>query len=214
MTPEEVYNLYLSISRGLKNKPWKPRKDFEGFDKTESGILCLRLSTFFSRFPQIRPKEFMEAPYKLYKDEDYFDLKFYLTQKAISCYTTVQKLKQEEQPDSDSHISNIIETVKYIGSKCLSEKINFEQYCSKKTGYTWEIVNDFVNGKINLYFLLALPKFYRIFDTIPEQDKELYFKSSYKEIVKFKMRLNTSVKAKKIINESIKRLSTHFPNNT
>ena len=214
MTPEEVYNLYLSISRGLKNKPWKPRKDFEGFDKTESGILCLRLSTFFSRFPQIRPKEFMEAPYKLYKDEDYFDLKFYLTQKAISCYTTVQKLKQEEQPDSDSHINSIIDTVKFIGTKCLSEKISFNQYCNKKAGYAWDVVNDFANGKINLYFLLALPNFDRIFDTMPEQDKELYFKSFYKDIVKFKMRLNTSVKAKKIINESIKRLSTHFSNNT
>ena len=53
MTAQEIYNTYLSVSRGFKNKPWKPRKDFTGFDKTESGVMCLRLELFFKRFPQI-----------------------------------------------------------------------------------------------------------------------------------------------------------------
>lgn len=207
MTAQEIYNTYLSVSRGAKNKPWKARKDFEGFEKSETGILCLRLELFFKRFPQIYPKEFFLAPYKLYKDEEYFELKFYLTQKAISCYTAVQKQKQEESPDSENHIQNIIDTVKFIASKCLEEKITFDQYLTQKNGYTWCIVKDYLDGKISLYFLLALPKFDTIFDSMPLQDKELYFKSFYLDIVKFKMRLNNSAKARKIINESIKRLN-------
>lgn len=208
MTVPEIYNTYLSISRGSKNKPWKPRKDFDGFEKTEAGLLCLRLELFFKRFPQINPREFLEAPYKLYKDEDYFELKFYLTQKAISCYTILQKNKLEESPDSDSHINNIIETVKFIATKCLAERCSFKDYYTKKTGYTWDVVNDYKEGRIDLYFFLALPNFDAIFDSMPAQDKELYFKSFYKDIVKFKMRLNNSVKAKKIITESIIRLNT------
>jgi hypothetical protein len=213
MTPEEIYNLYLSTSRGLKNKPWKPRKDFEGFDKTEQGILCLRLSLFFKRFPQINPRDFLAAPYILYKDEEYFDLKFYLTQKAISCFSLVQKQKQEESPDTNNQIQSIIESVKYIASKCMTENVGFVDYCKRKNGYTWDIVKDYVDNKINLYLLLMLPSFQEMYDNTPVQDKELYFKNFYQDIVKYKMRLNNSVKAKKIITESIKRLSTHIPNN-
>lgn len=207
MTAQEIYNTYLSISRGFKNKPWKARKDFDGFDKTEAGILCLRLELFFKRFPQINPKEFFTAPYVLYKDEEYFELKFYLTQKAISCYTNVQKQKQEELPDTDSQIQGIIESVKFVASKCLAKKITFEQYILSKNGYTWEVVQDYLESKITLYFLLALPSFEAIFDSMPLQDKELYFKSFYKDVVKYKIRLNNSAKAKKIITESIKRLN-------
>ena len=207
MGPEEIYNIYLSTSRGLKNKPWKPRKDFEGFDKTEQGLLCLRLSLFFKRFPKINVKEFFSAPYLLYKDEEYFDLKFYLTQKAINCYTLIQKQKLEQSPDSDSQIQSIIQSVKFVAAKLLSEKIELKTYTSLKKGYTLEVISDYMEGNINLYFLLALPGFDTIFDSMPEQDKELYLKHIYKDIVKFKMRLNTSVKAKKIIIESIKRLT-------
>jgi hypothetical protein len=207
MTAQEIYNTYLSVSRGFKNKPWKPRKDFTGFDKTESGVMCLRLELFFKRFPQINPKDFLIAPYKLYKDEDYFDLKFYLTQKAISCYTIVQKNKQDELPDSDNQISFILESIKFVATKCVSKKINFKQYCASKAGYVYEPILDYMENNISIYFLLALPNFDTIFDSMPEQDKEIYLKNVFKDVVKFKLRLNTSVKAKKILTESIKRLN-------
>jgi hypothetical protein len=207
MTAQEVYNTYLSVSRGAKNKPWKARKDFEGFDKTENGILCTRLELFFKRFPQINPKDFFFAPYKLYADEDYFDLKFYLSQKAISCYTIVQKQKQEESPDTDNQIWGIIQSVKFVASKLLAEKITFSEYCKRKNGYVYSAVLDYAENNITLYFLLALPGFDTIFDSMPIQDKEIYFKSFYKDIVKFKVRLNNSEKAKKIITESHNRLN-------
>lgn len=208
MTCQEIYNTYLSVSRGFKNKPWKPRKDFTGFEKTEAGLLCLRLEMFFKRFPQITPKAFFQAPYLLYKDEDHFELKFYLTQKAISCYTNVQKQKQEELPDADNQIQHIIESVKFVASKCIQQSITFSQYCNSKKGYAWEAVEDYIENRITLYFLLALPNFDIIFDSMPLQDKELYFKSFYKDVVKYKIRLNNSVKAKKILNESLKRLNS------
>ena len=207
MTAQEVYNTYLSVSRGAKNKPWKARKDFEGFDKTENGILCTRLELFFKRFPQINPRDFFLAPYKLYADEDYFDLKFYLSQKAISCYTIVQKQKQEESPDTDNQIWGIIQSVKFVASKLLAEKITFSDYCKRKNGYVYNAVLDYAENNITLYFLLALPGFDDIFDSMPIQDKEIYFKSFYKDIVKFKVRLNNSEKAKKIITESHIRLN-------
>lgn len=207
MTAPEIYNTFLSISRGLKNKPWKARKDFKDFEKTENGILCVRLELFFKRFPQIDPKEFFSAPYKLYKDEDYFDLKFYLSQKAISCYSSLQKLKLEENPDSDTQIKGILDSIKFVATKLLSNSITFNEYCRQKNGYVYSSVLDYTNNSITLYFLLALPNFDAIFDGMPQQDREIYFKSFHKDIVKFKMRLNNSVKAKNLLNESFKRLN-------
>lgn len=207
MTAQDIYNTFLSISRGSQNKPWKPRKNFENFEKTENGILCTRLELFFKRFPQINPREFFSAPYTLYKDEDHFELKFYLSQKAISCYTLVLKQKQEELPDTDNQIQSLIQSVSFIANKLLTRKVSFVTYYNTKNGYVFEPVTDYAEGNISLYFFLALPNFDTIFDSMPQQDKEIYCKSFYKEVVKFKTRLNNSVKARKIITESHKRLN-------
>ncbi len=206
MSIQDIYNTYLSVSRGSRNKPWKPRKDFTNFEKTEDGILCVRLELFFSRFPQISVKEFFQSPYILYKDEEYFPLKFYLTQKAVSCYGIVQKQKQEEMPDSESHIKDIITSIKHIAETCIKEKILFTVYANSKKGYTWRVLQEFADKKINVYVLIALPNFNTILDSTQEQDKQLYLGNFYKEIVKYRMRLNNSEQAKKIINEAFKRL--------
>ena len=206
MSIQDIYNTYLSVSRGSKNKPWKPRKDFTGFEKTEDGILCTRLELFFSRFPQISVKEFFYAPYVLYKDEEYFSLKFYLTQKAISCYSIVQKQKQEEMPDSESHIKDILKSISHIAETCVKENITFAKYIISKKGYTWRVLQEFVDKKLNVYVLIALPNFNVILDSTQEQDKQVYLSNIYKEIAKYRIRLNNSEQAKKIINEAFKRL--------
>lgn len=207
MSVQDIYNTYLSVSRGHKNKPWKPRKDFTGFDKTEEGLICIRLELFFSRFPQIAVKDFFLAPYLLYKDEDYFPLKFYLTQKAISTYGIVQKQKLEEMPDSESHLTDIVTTIKYIAEVCVQEKTTFNQLITSKKGYTWRVLQEYVDRKINLYVLLSLPNFWTMLDSLSLQDKELYLGTNYKDVTKYQMRLNNSVRAKKIITEAFKRLN-------
>jgi hypothetical protein len=207
MSVQDIYNTYLSVSRGHKNKPWKPRKDFTGFDKTEEGLICVRLELFFSRFPQISVKDFLLAPYLLYKDEDYFPLKFYLTQKAISTYSIIQKQKLEEMPDSESHLADIVNTIKYIAELCVNENISFNTYINDKKGYTWRVLQEYVDRKINLYVLLSLPNFWSMIDSLTMQDKELYLGTMHKDITKYQMRLNNSARAKKIITEAFKRLS-------
>jgi hypothetical protein len=207
MSVEQVYNTYLSVSRGHMNKPWKARKDFEGFDKTPDGICSLRLDMFFKRFPQIIIRDFLLAPYVIYKDEEHFPLNFYLTQKAINCYSLLQKQRTEELPDTDGHIKHILESVKYLASTCINEGITLSGYSNIKTGYTWRCLEDYKSKHINLYVLLSLPGFDNIFNNMQSQDKELYLKTIAVDIVKFKMRLNNSSKAKKIINEAFKRIN-------
>mgnify|MGYP006267054013 CR=1 FL=1 len=207
MSVEQVYNTYLSVSRGHQNKPWRARKDFTGFDKTPDGILCVRLDLFFKRFPSINIKDFLLAPYAIYKDEEHFPLNFYLTQKAIACYSLLQSQRAEELPDTESHVKHILESIKYLASICINEKITLKKYADQKTGYTWRCIEDYRNKQINLYVLMSLPGFQTIFDVMPPQDREIYLKHLANDIVKYKIRLNTSERAKKIIQEGLKRIN-------
>ena len=204
MNVPEIYNTYLSVSRGSRNKPWKARKDFDGFEKTGDGFICQRLELFFKKFPQINPREFLKAPYEIYKDEDMFPLNFYTTQKAIAVYTTLQKQKKEELPDTEDQIEDIKKTLKYIAGFCFAKKITLEQYCNFKEGYTYKSIIDYNNKLINIYVLIKLPSFETQLNSFNLQDKELYLKDVASNISKYKMRLNTSVRAKNVIDEGIK----------
>jgi hypothetical protein len=207
MNVSEIYNTYLAISRGLKNKPWTSRKNFSKFDTTPDGVVCKRLELFFKKFPQIQPREFFTAPYIIYKDEELFPLSFYTTQKAISVWNTMQKQKAEELPDTENQIEDIKRSLKYIAITCINERITLSQYCNHKKGYTHKLFIDFKNKLINIYVLIKLPFFENNLNSLNLQDKELYLTDLNNNISKYKMRLNASTRAKNIIEEGIKLLT-------
>ena len=64
-----IYNCYLETSRKLNNKPFKYRKDFEGFEEKEEYILVSKLSRFFAKYSNINIKDFFEAPYFVYNEK-------------------------------------------------------------------------------------------------------------------------------------------------
>lgn len=207
MDATEIYNAYLSVARGLQNKPWKARKKFDGFEDTADGIYCKKLEFFFKKFPQIEVKEFFKAPFIIYKDENYFPLKFYITQKAIAVYSAVQKQKLEESPDTAGQIEDIKKSLKHIGMYCVQRKITLKQYCNEKNGYTYIALKDYNDKLINIYVLIKLPSFENIVNSLNLQDKEIYLKSAYNCLGKFKLRLNMSTRAKFLIEEGLKIIS-------
>ena len=81
-----IYNKYLAISRLMLKKPFKLRKDFKGFENTKNYLYVQKLANLFNRNPEIDLQLFFEAPFKIYKDESYFDLKFYNSRKALKVY--------------------------------------------------------------------------------------------------------------------------------
>jgi hypothetical protein len=148
----------------------------------------------------------------VYKDEEYFPLKFYVTQKAIAVYSAVQKQKLEESPDTPKQIEDIKKSLKHIGMTCIERKISFEQYCHEKSGYTYTPILDYNNKLINIYVLIKLPSFESIVNSLNLQDKELYLKNIHSNIGKFKLRLNMSTRAKNLIDEGFKILTKNTQN--
>ena len=209
MNVPEIYNAYLGTSRRAMNQPWKARKNFDDFEKTPDGIICRKLELFFKKFPQISPYEFFKAPYEVYKDGSTFPLNFYTTQKAIAVYTALQKQKQEESPDTENQIKNIKDSLKYIAKQCFEQKITLEQYSSSNGGFSYAPASfvDFAEKRINIYVLIKLPFFDVQLNSLNLQDKELYLKETFNNIAKYKMRLNTSTRAKNLIDEGLRIIS-------
>ena len=47
---KELYNLYLSVSRSSRNKPFKLRQDFEGFEEKPEYIALKKICKFYGQF--------------------------------------------------------------------------------------------------------------------------------------------------------------------
>lgn len=100
-----LYNVHLSVSRKAKNQPYRPRKDFSKIDDKTN--FCLKkLSYFFENHREINPKDFFIAPYEVYSDGGYYDLKFFTTQRAINVYKIyIESKKSVENINFSANIS-------------------------------------------------------------------------------------------------------------
>ena len=90
------------------------RKNFNKLSTTVE-LSLKKLSAFFEKHKEIKPSEFFRAPYKIYSTEEYFDLKFYTSQKAITVYKIFKQsfdttpkpdilLSQDEASHEDSQV--------------------------------------------------------------------------------------------------------------
>ena len=98
-----LYNEHLKESRRIKNLPYKKRKNFEKINETTK--LCLKkLALFFINNKDVFPSNFFRAPYSIYSEDEFFDLKFYTSQKAIKVYKIFMESKKEVDSKEGSAI--------------------------------------------------------------------------------------------------------------
>lgn len=155
-----IYNKHLSVSRQAIQKPYNLRKDFS--DISESTLFFIKkLSLFFKKFNHINIDDFFKAPYSLYKDENYFDLKFFITPKAIKTYNLFLKSKRYIDPDNSETLKFTADSIKFIKIFCKEKNINIEAYLNfiDKNETIPSFVNHLHTHKINIYSLFGLPDF-------------------------------------------------------
>ena len=208
MTENEkrLYNLYLSTSRSSRNKPFKIREDFDGFDKTPEYNLITKISYFFNKFPQIKPEIYFKAPFIIYPDQEYIPLEYFTTQKAIKAYSVYMKQKEEESPDSDDHLEFIRNSLRYIGIFCAKEKIPVNDYLVHKSGITYTWMQHFRRRDICIYSLFELPNLIESIQSIPEDEKSLLLGGIGKDIYSYKQRYMMSNKAKVLVKDGTKKI--------
>lgn len=149
-----IYNTFLIASRSVKNKPFKLRKDFASIDDRTYGFLK-KLSAFFSRNKNINIKDFFTAPHHVYTDQ-FFDLGFFTTLKAVKCYTQYVKSKETSSPDCEDTINKCKEICSFIYKFCKANNLTLEGYKSYINGSTPIVLQHLKDHKINFYIIHGL----------------------------------------------------------
>jgi hypothetical protein len=207
---EHIYNTHLKISRQHKNLPFKYRKDFGNVsDKTKAALK--KISLFLQKFEHIKLEDFILAPYKIYKDEDFFDITYYTTLKATKAYSLYQNSLLYEDPDSLQQINNIVESLKYLQSFCQNKHITLDQYLTYQEDKLPCFLVHLKEHKVNLYTLLGLKNFIKEFSKIDaELTKFILGEETYNRVQTNKNKLLSSKKAFSLITQGLLKINENL----
>ena len=156
---KSIYNSYLYASRKAKNKPVRLRQNFDGLESKDE-VALKKLNLLLSKYNHINYSDFFIAPYRVYGSDNYFDLSFFNTRRAIKCYSIFCKDRETENPDSEESINTLKKCLKFIFDYCNKEKITlakYKQYTGVDTPNSIPIIfTHLKNHKINFYLLHSL----------------------------------------------------------
>lgn len=207
-----TYNTYLRITRSKQNKPYRLRKDFEDMDDKKC-IQIHKLTKFFEGNKIVKQEWFFEAPFEIFKTGN-FDLSFYLSRKALSCYSSYVLKKRLSDPESDETINAMKSSFRFIVEFCREHKISIDTYSKyvKAGDSTPVIIHHLARNDISFYCLHALD----VIPTLEKQFLEFIIPNFYDIFQKTKIRYisskNLKENTKKIV-EKLKKYTLIFQEN-
>ena len=161
---KSIYNSFLYASRKAKNKPVRLRQNFDNIQSKDE-VALKKLNSLLSKYTHINYSDFFIAPYKVYGADNYFDLSFFNTRRAIKCYSMYCKDKETRNPDSEETINTLKECLKFIYNFCNDKKITLQEYKTYIPRVASDLLPDSAtpevfwhlkNHHINFYTLHAL----------------------------------------------------------
>lgn len=152
---KRIYNSHLAISRKMRDKPFRIRKDFADMDQTKVDQLA-SLERFFNSYQNVKIDDYFAAPYAIFEDDDYFDLDFFLTSKAKKVYSQYMKKIELDNPDSESSLKRLVDSLKFVKDFCKEKGLTLEEYPLYIENALPNIIDHLKNHRINMYTLHAL----------------------------------------------------------
>ena len=211
-TEKRIYNTFLAISRKKQNKPFKLRQDFEDFEQDEKFPAIKKLAYFFERFPNIDINDYFLAPYSIYVNDEntYYDLQFYLSQKARSVYTMHMKKKESVDADSEENLKKCRESLMFIYKYCKSKDCSVKEYLviKEENSLLPAFAVHLKHRDINVYALFAFEDFENKFFQIPADLLEFIFGSLYNDFAQLRRKFVMSEKCKQICRSGLKIIET------
>ena len=203
---KHLYNKHLAVSRSLKNKPFKIKKDFNGIIDTEKHKYLTRISTFFKKHPEVNPDTFFAAPYKLYPDVEYFGLDYFSTMRAVKSYTMYKK--QIFLQDPDSQIEQVKESLIFIANFCVKHNIYFHQYQYHRTSdlFTW--MQHYKQNKINIYSVMEFTNIFSSVKSLAEDVQKFFVSEFVDQFQNMHSLYNKSTALRPYVKKAIPVLST------
>ena len=219
---EKIYNTYLRISRSKNNKPFRYRKDFDGFESDKNYLPVLKLRSFFTRNSAVNMEDFFIAPYEIFKNDNgaFYDLQFYNSLQAVKVYTIYSKRAMMDDPDSDLQLQKITDGLKFIKNFCVANKILLKDYLNFKSIKTNDFLLHLKEKNVTIYNLFPFKNLEQI---LKQYDFELlsfiigdlaprisYFRTKYYGSKKANILAKTGLKKiEKIIQDSLEKEKNH-----
>lgn len=197
---QNIYNSYLIASRSIKNKPFKIRRDFDAIDN-QIYVTLKKLGIFFDKNSNIKQIDFFTAPFDYYGADNYFDLHFFLTPKAIKCYSLYKKKKETQDPDNEDTITSCKQCCSFIFKYCKENNLTLHDYTNSINGTTPLILQHLRDHKINFYTLHGL-QYDRVIRQV-EPDLLEFFISNFQTLLNdTRINFQRSIRLKNVIRES------------
>ena len=155
---QHIYNTHLKIQRTRRNQPFKYRKDFLNIEPQTHRYLQ-KISLLLRKHSHINLNEFIEAPFKIYPDEEFFNLEYYTTLKATKAYILYQQKLLTMSPDSQEQLVNIQKSLKFISLFCTDNDISVSEYINHKTNNTYSFLLHLKEHRVNVYCLFGFDSF-------------------------------------------------------
>jgi hypothetical protein len=152
---KQIYNSYLIASRTAKNKPFKLRQDFTKVDD-KTFILLKKLASLFENNRSVNITDYFKAPYSYYGSDEYFDLQYFTSPKAIKCYTMYKRKLETTSPDSEENITRCKQCCTFILRYCTDNNLLLSEYKSINNGTTPLVLQHLRDHSINFYVIHGL----------------------------------------------------------
>lgn len=200
-----IYNKYLSISRSKQNKPYRYRKDFKNFDQDPQYYYVKKLSHFFSKFSHVDIDTFFESPYHIYEDQ-WFDLKYYTSQRALKVYTLYLQRTRLSPPDSDEQLFGIKKSLEYIVRFCDKEDISIDNYVDHMTNNINTCILHLKQCNVTVYTLLGFDNFSNIINKSDPDVLKFTLGDIFDSFTDFRNKFIKSSLAKKLTRRGISKI--------
>lgn len=151
---KQIYNSYLIASRVAKNKPFKLRHDFTKLDD-KTYIYLKKLSLLFEHNKNVNISDFFKASYE-YLEVEHLDIQYFVTPKAIKCYTMYKKKLETASADSEDTINICKRSCSFIMRYCESNNLTLNEYKSINNGTTPLVLQHLRDHNINFYVIHGL----------------------------------------------------------
>lgn len=207
-----IFNKHLAVSRSFCNKPFKLRQNFDNFEHDPKYVHIKRLSIFFTKYPDVNMDTYFIAPYKLYKDVQYFDLSYFASPRAIKTYTIYKQQLLQESPDSQK--DEIKESLQFLVRYCLKNKIQLHDYIHYKENsiepiWTYHIKHN----KINPYVVMVFPNIFQTIQDMPQDEREFLLGQFGTNFLEYRTRYMNSKELRPFLEKAFIRLKLFVDKN-
>lgn len=199
-----LYNKHLAISRNLKNKPFRFKKDFSNIDLPKIKFLK-RLAVLFQKHPEIDFNIFFEAPYKLYPDVAFFGLDYFSSMRAIKAYTTYKKILFLRDPDTQ--LEQVKKSLQFITRFCIENNLYIHQYPAHKTAELFTWMKHYKENKINIYCMFEFSNILDSVKNLAEDVQMFYVREFVEQFQTLRNQYNKSQKLKPFLKKAIYTLN-------